>query len=65
MGGLLYYACRIADTLGFAAIDSKTDPGSPIQEYLDHLPSPVRDRLNIDISELQFLIASRVNALES
>ena len=36
-------------TLGFAAIDPKTDPGSPIQEYLDHLPSPVRDRLNIDI----------------
>ena len=65
VGGLLYYACNIADTLGFAAIDPKTDPGSPIQEYLDHLPSPVRDRLNIDIPELQFLIASRVNALES
>ena len=65
VGGLLYYGCRIADTLGFAAIDPKTDPGSPIQEYLDHLPSPVRDRLNIDIPELQLLIASRVNALES
>ena len=63
--GLVSYACRISDSLGFSAIDMADGPDNPIAEFLDALPANQRDRLNIAVPELQVLIASRVNALEA
>ena len=62
--GLIYYSCRISDALGFSALESPEPPDSSIQEFLGLLPAAQRNRLNINFSELQILIASRVNALE-
>ena len=62
--GLVYYSCRISDALGFSALESPEPPDSSIQEFLGLLPAAQRNRLNINFSELQILIASRVNALE-
>jgi len=51
--------------LGFAAIDQPDAPEDAVNEFIEQLPAPLRNRLNIKIPELQILIASRVNALES
>jgi hypothetical protein len=45
-------------------LESPDPPDSSIEEFLGHLPAAQRDRLNINVDELQILIASRVNALE-
>jgi len=63
--GLIYYSCRISDVLGFSAVEDFHPDGDPIQTFLDALPPPYRDRLRINLPELQILIASRVNALEA
>lgn len=64
VAGLLFYGCKIADALGFAALVPMESTDAPIQEFLNHLPAFQRDRLKISVPDLQMLIASRVNALE-
>ena len=63
--GIVNYGCRISDALGFSALDTQETGDDPIQSFLECLPAPQRDRLNISYSDLQILIASRVNALEA
>lgn len=65
ISGLTFYGCRISDMLGFAAIDQPDASEDAVNEFIEQLPAPLRNRLNIKIPELQILIASRVNALES
>jgi putative nucleotidyltransferase with HDIG domain len=62
--GLLYYGCRISETLGFSPLEVPESAESAVQEFLSHLPAAQQARLNINVTELQILIASRVNALE-
>jgi len=64
ISGLAHYGCRISDTLGFTAVESQEPQNSTIEEFLSHLPAAQRERLNINFTDLQILIASRVNALE-
>jgi hypothetical protein len=63
--GLTHYACRIAKILGFSALESTETADNPLEEFLAALPSAQRERLNINVQDLQILIASRVNALEA
>lgn len=63
--GTVNYACRIADVLGFSAVDAAPHETDPVQEFLGVLPGTQRERLHLNIAELQILIASRVNALEA
>lgn len=65
IGGLVHYGCRITDALGFSAIEVPDNPDKPVEAFLDCLPQAQRDRLNINLADLQILIASRVNALEA
>jgi putative nucleotidyltransferase with HDIG domain len=63
--GLVHYGCSISEVLGFSPIESKENSDEPVKRFLATLPAAQRDRLNINIPELQILIASRVNALEA
>lgn len=65
LSGILNYSCRIADALGFAALETYESTDAPVEEFVAQLPEPVRSRLRVTIPELQELIASRVNALEA
>jgi putative nucleotidyltransferase with HDIG domain len=62
--GIVHYACAIADEIGFSVLEHPPVQKSAVENYLAALPAPQRERLSIDVSELQVLIASRVNALE-
>ena len=62
--GFICYGCSISDDLGFPILESQERTDAPIWNFLDRLPPAQRDRLNINVPELQILIASRVNALE-
>ena len=64
VSGFICYGCSISDALGFPILESQVLTDAPIRKFLDRLPPALRDRLNIDVLELQILIASRVNALE-
>jgi len=64
VAGLTAHACRIADEMDFAAIDT-AQPPEALQYYLTKIPASKLAHLKIDAAEFQLLIASRVNALES
>lgn len=65
--GLIHYGCRISEMIGFSPVDvaGAPDLGNPVDEFVKQLPALQRERLKFDLSELQMLIASRVNALEA
>lgn len=65
--GLIHYGCRISEMIGFSPVDvaGSPDAGNPVDEFVGQLPALQRERLRLDMGELQMLIASRVNALEA
>lgn len=67
VGGLVHYSCRIADFIGFGALDEGEVAKSPdpIVEFVASLPVQHRERLNIHVGELEVLVAAHVNALEA
>ncbi len=63
--GLVHHACRITDSIGFSPPPPPPPSPEPVRKFLANLPPAQRERLNLDISEWQVLVAARINALES
>lgn len=66
--GLVHFASRGADLLGFTVANRPTPPPpSPnaIEEFHDKLAPRQKERVTFNLNDLQLLIASRVNAMES
>jgi putative nucleotidyltransferase with HDIG domain len=60
---LIHLACRMADTIGFAATPSLKC--SSYKELTSELPERVRDLLPLEPEELAFRIAAKINSIES
>lgn len=66
--GLTHYASRGADLLGFAVANRPLpDPPSPnaLEAFHEQLAPRQKERVSFNLSDLQLLIATRVNAMES
>jgi HD-like signal output (HDOD) protein len=65
--GLTHYASRGADLLGFSVVNRPPDTTSPnaIEEFYEQLTPRQKERVALSLADLQMLIATRVNAMES
>ena len=65
--GLIHFASRGADLLGFSVVNRPVEPGSPnaLEEFHDQLPPRRKERVVFNLADLELLIATRVNAIES
>jgi HD-like signal output (HDOD) protein len=65
--GLIHFATRGADLLGFSVISRPVDASSPnaIEEFHEQLAPRRRERVVFNLADLQLLIATRLNAIES
>lgn len=65
--GLIHFASRGADLLGFSVINRPVDVPSPnaIEEFHDQLAPRRKERVVFNLADLQLLIATRLNAIES
>jgi len=65
--GLIHFASRGADLLGFSVVNRAVEADSPnaIEEFHDQLPPRRKERVAFNLADLELLIATRINAIES
>jgi putative nucleotidyltransferase with HDIG domain len=65
--GLIHFASRGADLLGFSVVNRPVEADSPnaFEEFHDQLPPRRKERVVFNLADLELLIAARVNAIES